>query len=296
MTKSTLFFVLLALLPATAFTSQWDIQQLADELEHASNKLYRSAKAVRGFSSVGHNANRLSSKAEQLADSISRGRTSAHVRTRFTDVSRYYQRVENAFLSARRSYGTHYVDESFDYVADLFASLSYEFYGDTNYQGFRSNSQRYNSGLYNRAPLILINPSRNSSSRNHKRSNQRSPVIQRQNQRDRDRLSNNRSDSNSQHQDDNTTGSGRDNPVTQRQNQRKNDSSVRGNRKDQSRNSTSSGQGRNSAVTQQQNRSSNSGFGRAGLNNFKNRNSATATLRSNGSNVSNSVGRRGRSQ
>jgi hypothetical protein len=202
MTKSTLCIVLLAIVPALASASQWDIQQLADELEHASNNLYRSAKAVRGFSSVGHNANRLSNKAEQLAKSIGRNRTSAYVRTRFNDVSRYYQRVENAFLSARRSYGTHYVDESFDYVADLFASLNYEFNGDYRFGGYNSNSQYFNRNNYDRgssyiSPLILINPSRYDRQRNprpsviqrnnrhHDDYDHKSPVVQRQNQRNR---------------------------------------------------------------------------------------------------------------
>lgn len=334
MIKSTLLLGLLVFLPATATASNWDLQRLADQLVYASNDLARGAKAVRGFSSVGHNANRLRTKAQQLADSISRGRTSAHIRTRFSDVSRYYLRVESSFLSARRTYRTPYVDDKFDNVASLYDSLSYEFHGGSYYGSFRSSPQPYQRNYYSRAPFyttqILINPPRNYGQRNPrppvtKRNNRQrddydhqSPVINRQNQRDRlGNISNNRiNNRDNRRRDDNARDSRRDrsgvqrqsgrdndrisnnnrsdqdrsnsapdqlrdNPVMQRQNQRNSDRAGNDNQNDLGRINSISDQSRNRSVTPRQNRQSSNGFGRVGLNNLRNSSNATAIPRNN---------------
>ena len=249
MNKSTLLIVILALSPAVASASHQDIQYLASELEHASYDLARSAKSVRGFSSVSNNANRLRTQAKQLADAIVRGRTSSYVRTQFNDVTRYYERLEISFIRARDSYGTPYVDRSFDQVAGIYDSLRFEFYGDTYNEGYRYSPSPYPPTYYDRgpnnsSPIILINPSRGYGGRNPRAPvilrkdnrrddfDHRSLVIDRQNQRDNDRSNNNNRNNpgrgnrndrdNRDNTDTNRLNRDRNGPAIENQNQRNN--------------------------------------------------------------------------
>lgn len=205
MNMKALLIVLVAILPAVSFASHRDIQRLANELEQASDHLAHDAKAVGGFSSVSHNARRLSSKAQKLTESIARERSSAYIRTRFTDVSRSYQRVETAFLRTRHGVGNGHISNEFDRVASLYESLKYQFYGDSYYQSFRSGTPAYQSYLYNydrrpyySAPRVFINSHSHRQIRswrpsgdiriNHSRNDRdhRSPVIERKHRRDHD--------------------------------------------------------------------------------------------------------------
>jgi hypothetical protein len=127
------------LIPPLAVASDTEIARLAGQLQQASHALSQDARGVTGFGSVHSNAARLGDKAQQLLESLRRGRTSAHVRTRFTDVSRYYQRLEAAVLRGRSSQATERVRQEFYQLADLYENLRYQFYGDSYYQSFRAS-------------------------------------------------------------------------------------------------------------------------------------------------------------
>lgn len=145
-------------LPVSAQATQWEISRLAIQLENASESLLRDSRAAGGYNSVSHNAQRLAVKAKQLTDSIARGRTSGYIRTRFTDVSRAYQRLESAILRQSRNQRNRSVVHEFDRVANIYGYLNNQFYGNTSYQSFRSSPPDFEY-LYTRPlPPVVVKP------------------------------------------------------------------------------------------------------------------------------------------
>jgi len=131
------------LVSGLASASSLEVARLAQLLEHASYDLATDSAGRSWSGSVKHNAKLLSQKAQKLQDSIERGRSSAYVRTRFTDVSRYYQRLEASVVRSMDGSGSHRLRDEFIHLSEYYEDLRFEFYGDTYYQSFRSSPPSY---------------------------------------------------------------------------------------------------------------------------------------------------------
>ena len=128
-----------------ASASSLEVARLAQMLEHASSDLASGSGGVSWSGSVKHNAKMLGQKAQKLQDSIERGRSSAYVRTRFTDVTRYYQRLEASVVRSMDRSGSGRLRNEFIELSEYYEDLRYEFYGDTYYQSLRSSPSTHRS-------------------------------------------------------------------------------------------------------------------------------------------------------
>lgn len=138
-----LIAILCLLVTGLASASSLEVARLAQLLEHASYDLANDSRGLSWSGSVKHNARLLSQKAQKLQDSIERGRSSAYVRTRFTDVTRYYQRLEASVVRSMDGSGTRRLRDEFIQLSEYYETLRYEFYGDTYYQSLRSSPSIY---------------------------------------------------------------------------------------------------------------------------------------------------------
>jgi hypothetical protein len=143
MVNKCLLLGLCLLVPALASSSPLEIARLAQLLEYASHDLASDAGRLATTGSVKHNARLLSQKAQKLQDSIERGRSSAYVRTRFTDVTRYYQRLESAIVRSMDGSRSQPLRNEFLQLAEHYENLRYQFYGDSYYQSLRSSPPSY---------------------------------------------------------------------------------------------------------------------------------------------------------
>ncbi|MEX0619432.1 MAG: hypothetical protein WDZ76_07870 [Pseudohongiellaceae bacterium] len=104
MLKSLLVLSATSLLVLTisqnAHASNWELSRLAAQLNEMSAGLAREAGKRGGYSSVSHNAERLSYETRQFVDSVRRDRSRAYLSGKFTDMQRYYNRLEEAMLRA----------------------------------------------------------------------------------------------------------------------------------------------------------------------------------------------------
>ena len=195
MLKKFLIATYCLLAPGLAIASPLEIARLAQQLEYASSNLAGGAVGVSWSGSVKHNARILSQKAQKLQNSVERGRSSAYIRTRFTDVTRYYQRLEASVIRSMDSSGTGRLRNEFLQLSALFEDLRYEFYGDTYYQSLRSSppsypytypqplpGDRYSPG----AGIGVIVVPRASDYSRYRRGQHRAPVSDRQSRRDND--------------------------------------------------------------------------------------------------------------
>ncbi|MEZ5490586.1 MAG: hypothetical protein R3F50_09745 [Gammaproteobacteria bacterium] len=146
MYKRLIQTAIILLLPTLALASSPEADRLAALLEQASLDLAQNARNLSGAGGIAHNSQQLAAKARQLQDMIRRGRSSAYVRVRFTDVTRYYQRLEEAVARLNARSGGQQVQSDFARLALSFEQLRYQFVGDSYYTGFQS------------APAILVIP------------------------------------------------------------------------------------------------------------------------------------------
>jgi len=143
MVKKCLLLGLCLIFPALVSATPLEIARLAQLLEHASHDIASDAGRLAAKGSVEHNARLLGQKAQKLQDSIERGRSSAHVRTRFTDVTRYYERLESSIIRSMAGSRTQVLRNEFLQLADHYEKLRYQFYGDSEYQSLRSSPPSY---------------------------------------------------------------------------------------------------------------------------------------------------------
>lgn len=126
--KNVLLVALLSLTPVVALATDWEISRLASQLQLASDQLAFNVRYVQGYGSVNNRAQQLSRKAAQLTDSIERGRSSSTLHSQFSDLARYYQRLESDFLRSSRNRSLGHLNHNFDHLASLYSSLSFHFY------------------------------------------------------------------------------------------------------------------------------------------------------------------------
>ena len=121
----------LLLLPILALASNPEADRLAVLLEQSSQDLAQNARSLSGAGGIAHNSQQLAAKARQLQDNIRRGRSSAYVRMRFTDVTRYYQRLEAAVARLNVRRGGRQVQSDFARLAVTYEQLRYQFVDDS---------------------------------------------------------------------------------------------------------------------------------------------------------------------
>ena len=127
--------VLLSLLPTLAIASLQEAEQLAGLLQQSSHDLAFNVAGIPGSGSVEHNIRQLADKASQLQDYLQRGRSSAYLRLRFSDVSRYYERVEAAMARLDGRNSTQSLQNQFARLALVYEQLRAQFYGESVYPG-----------------------------------------------------------------------------------------------------------------------------------------------------------------
>ncbi|MBL4572728.1 MAG: hypothetical protein JKY86_06610 [Gammaproteobacteria bacterium] len=120
--------VLVILAPGTAFATHFEISRLASEIELISGQLAEDLRYIRHYGSVRQRAVTLRREASQLADSLRRDRSNSRIRSRFKDVRRGYERLEQAFFTADRRDHIPRLYTEINLLSNVFASLSNEFY------------------------------------------------------------------------------------------------------------------------------------------------------------------------
>ena len=156
-----LLLVLAVLFPVSGFATNFEISRLASQLQGLSADLSRESRGLRGFSSVSHYAARLESRADQLNNSITRGRSTSFIRSRFSDVVQHYERLEEAYFRAGRFRVTSRVEQQFAEISQVLQAMSLQFFPENYYPGY-----------VGAPPVILYYPYRG---RNAERAYQRNP-------------------------------------------------------------------------------------------------------------------------
>lgn len=203
--------LLTVLLSSGAHATHFELSRLATQLSVASDQLYHGLRNVHGYSSVRQNASRLSTETRQFVESVNRDRSASQLRSKFNDLARAYSRLETAFLRAHHSRGNAYVYNDFTGISNLFAGLNEVYYYDSVYAANNrvivQQRQYYAPPVISRRPRVDSHNSGNygynDPDRNRQRPNRRdydstsvlipnnfdhrSPVLQRQQNRNQDR-------------------------------------------------------------------------------------------------------------
>lgn len=187
---------LLVSLGATpALAADWQLSRMAGRLELAAGEFSDSVSQLRGYGGVSQQARQLSRKAEQLADSANKQRSDTYLRSKFAEVTRNYRSLESAFLRVNSNYGSRYASSDFDRIARLYSQLSEElYYGDGYPGGYYPDRDSYALRLLT-PPRVYIAPPIVQYERREQRNDRdpvygydhRSPVLERQQQRERER-------------------------------------------------------------------------------------------------------------
>lgn len=131
----------------SAVASDFELSQLATELNWASNELAEERKHSQSFSGIGQRASRLARESEKLVDAIARRTNLSNIRSQFKDVSERYADLEDAYWRGSRN-GSPNTNDS--YVFDQLKRIS-DIYGDL--VSVYSSTQYYEPG-----PQIHIFP------------------------------------------------------------------------------------------------------------------------------------------
>ncbi|PCI74687.1 MAG: hypothetical protein COB20_14770 [SAR86 cluster bacterium] len=153
--------MLVVLAPSTVFATHFELSRLAAEIELLSDQLADELRYTRHYGSVRQRALTLRREAAQFAESLRRNRSNSRIRSRFKDVRRGYERLEQAFFVADRRDHDPRLYREINLLSNVFTNLSDEFY----YAGFGGQSY---GPAYN-APYsgIAIIGSRNYGSRSY---------------------------------------------------------------------------------------------------------------------------------
>lgn len=141
---------LAVLMPGTVFATHFELSRLASQIQLISGQLAHELRYTRHYGPVRQRAVTLSRDASQLVETLQRNRSNSRVRSRFKDVRRGYERLEQAFFSADRRAHDPDLYREISLLSDVFTNLSDEFY----YAGF--GEQTYGS------PYIARNRNRGS--------------------------------------------------------------------------------------------------------------------------------------
>jgi len=153
--------VLVILAPSAVFATNFELSRLANQIELISGRLADDLRYTRHYGSVRQRAVTLRREASQLVDSLRRDRSNSRIRSRFKDVRRGYERLEQAFFTADRRDHVPRLYREINLLSNVFTSLSDEFY----YAGI--GGQNYGPVYNSPYSGIAIIDSRNYGSRNY---------------------------------------------------------------------------------------------------------------------------------
>tara|TARA_B110000858_G_scaffold198442_1_gene265057 strand:+ start:21344 stop:22165 length:822 start_codon:yes stop_codon:yes gene_type:complete len=120
--------VLVALMPGTVFATDFEFSRLASQIELISAQLATDLRYTRHYGSVRQRAVTLRREASQLVDSLQRNRGNSRIRSKFKDVRRGYERLEQAFFTADRRDHDPRLYREISHLSTVFTNLSDEFY------------------------------------------------------------------------------------------------------------------------------------------------------------------------
>jgi len=120
--------ILFLLLPGSLFATHFELARLASQIELISGQLAHELRYTRYYGSVRQRAVTLEREASQLVDTLQRNRSKSRVRSRFKDVRRGYERLEEAFFTANRREHDPVLYREVSLLSDLFTNLSDQFY------------------------------------------------------------------------------------------------------------------------------------------------------------------------
>ncbi len=145
--------VLVVLMPSTVFATHFELSRLASQIQLISGQLAHELRYTRHYGPVRQRAVTLSREASQLVETLQRNRSNSRIRSRFKDVRRGYERLEQAFFSADRRAHDPDLYRDISLLSNVFTNLREEFY----YAGF--GEQTYGSPYIarnrNRGSIIL---------------------------------------------------------------------------------------------------------------------------------------------
>jgi len=124
----SLLFGLTLLSPNFVLGAHSELSQRATALYLASDQLVSELQHISGYSNVRQRAKSLRREAEQLIEVLGRNPSSSLIRSQFNDISRRYNRLEEAFLRANDRHFYLNLYDKLGQISDLYANLSQEFY------------------------------------------------------------------------------------------------------------------------------------------------------------------------
>lgn len=119
---------LLLMLPGSVFATHFELSRLASQIELISGQLAHELRYTRYYGSVRQRATALEREASQLVDTLQRNSSNSRVRSRFKDVRRGYERLEEAFFTANRRAHDPVLYREISLLSDVFTDLSDRFY------------------------------------------------------------------------------------------------------------------------------------------------------------------------
>lgn len=147
----TLTAALAVLMPSTVFATHFELSRLASQIEFISGQLAEDLRYTRHYGPVRQRAVTLRREASQLVDALQRNRSSSRVRSKFKDVRRGYERLEQAFFSADRRAHDPELYREISQLSNMFTNLSDEFY----YAGFGARDYGSSVVVRNRGTVIV---------------------------------------------------------------------------------------------------------------------------------------------
>jgi hypothetical protein len=151
------WFLALSALLFAAFASlshaatPYEFSRTVAELNFASERLARELRNSPGYGSLRAAAERLSDDAEQLQESIDRGRSHAYIRIQITDVRRGYQQLQVAIAKSRGEGAGELIAQHMETISALYNDMEAEHFYSTPDYGVTS---LYSPFQYS-APIII---------------------------------------------------------------------------------------------------------------------------------------------
>lgn len=125
---AALFAIMALMISGAVSASHFELTRLANQLDLVSSRLAYELRYKGSYSTVRSRAKSLSREAGQLYDALQRNRSSSSIRSHYRDVSRRFEKLEEAFLRANRRYYDAYAYQEVGLISQLFDGLSSEFY------------------------------------------------------------------------------------------------------------------------------------------------------------------------
>ncbi len=120
------FLACFALASTTQAATPFEFSRDVAELNFASERLARELRSSPGYGSLRAAAERLSDDAEQLQESVDRGRSHAYIRLQISDMRRRYQHLQVAVAKTRGEGASELITEHMANITALYEGLNAE--------------------------------------------------------------------------------------------------------------------------------------------------------------------------